>query len=76
MCADLEPVNGAAVDQGWVLAQAVAEGIANGAEAQHNMQPLLALLGEEAPQLHRAFQAQLASSWPHHLKYLCGKSSV
>jgi len=66
----LEPVNGAAVDQGWVLAQAVPEGIANGAEAQHHMQALLALLHKEAPQFHRALQPKLASSWPHHLQHL------
>ncbi len=66
----LEPVNGAAVDKGWVLAQPVPEGIANGAEAQHHMQALLALLHKEAPQFHRALQSKLASSWPHHLQHL------
>ncbi|KAA6426601.1 MAG: hypothetical protein FRX49_03711 [Trebouxia sp. A1-2] len=66
----LKPVNGAAVDKGWVLAQPVPEGIADGAEAQHHMQALLALLHEEAPHFHRALQPKLASSWPHHLQHL------
>ena len=66
----LKPVDGAAVDKGRVLAQPVPEGIADGAEAQHHMQALLALLHKEAPQFHRALQPKLASSWPHHLQHL------
>lgn len=66
----LKPVNGAAVDKRRVLAQAVPEGIADGAEAQHHMQALLALLHKEAPHFYWALQPQFAGSWPHHLKHL------
>ena len=82
VCADLhlmqlylEPVNGAAVDKGRVLAQAVPEGIADGAETQHHMQALLALLHKVTPHFHCALQPKLASSWSHHLQHLMQTNS-
>ena len=50
--AHLEPVNGAAVDKGWILAQALPKGTSNGAEAEHHMQVRTAGLGEVCPLLH------------------------
>lgn len=43
-----EPVQRGAVDKGWELAQPLTEGVANRAEAQHNVQ-VAAHLGETEP---------------------------
>lgn len=50
MSAYLEPVNGAAVDKRWELAQAIAKGIANGTEGHHNVQVLPTALHKEGKQ--------------------------
>ena len=49
----LEPVDGAAVDEGGELAQSVAEGVTDGAEGDHDVQVGTATADEESKQLQR-----------------------
>ena len=50
---DLEPVNGAAVDEGGELSHSVAEGISDGAESDDYVQVLSAAVHEEGKQRQR-----------------------
>ena len=67
----LEPVDGAAVDEGGELAQSVAEGITDGAEGDHDVQVLTATVDEESKQGQGAEVCVLVtglSDWPHSLQ--------
>eukprot|EP00976_Prorocentrum_cordatum_P005192 102756-Prorocentrum_minimum.AAC.2 len=65
----LEPVDGAAVDDGGELPQPLAEGVADGAEAQHDVQVELAPLHKVPPQLRGRLQdpAERFRLRPHRL---------
>lgn len=69
---DLEPVDGAAVDQARVLPQSVPERVAHRAHAEHDVQLLLTLGGEERPQLGRGFEgfAHLGRDRAHGFDHL------
>ncbi len=66
----LEPVNGAAIDQRGILAQALSEGATDGAEAEHDVQIGTAGPCEVGPLLHSCFCTLGQSCSSHHLQHL------
>ena len=68
----LEPINGAAVDEGRELSQSVPEGVSNGTEGNDNVKVLPTAIHEESKQGQRTEVSHLVSclgQWSHSLSH-------